>query len=282
MPEQRYQTAGEFSAAFAQAVASTIDQIAFTNHSTQSDLLGKGGKAASPLEPAVRVKAAWERPFKFSQVAIAIIVLLLILATSVSAAISRSSMTKAPSPAHIEPTSIVQKTLNLFDDEDAWPHGSNDSSYFFDRLGRYHIRNISSQTLAVAWYTSEQLTNFHLQVITSEMAGTQDDFYGIVLRAVDQSHFYLFDVSADGGQFAFEGCDEQCQWLTGGSMTAHSTTIEQSNTLSVEARDNTFTFFINGQRVGKYTDHLTTVEVGLCVEEKGSEVAFSRLQIDKL
>jgi serine/threonine protein kinase len=289
-PEQRYQTAGEFSDAFAEAVAHTLDQIAFTNHRTQSDPFGKGGgswKAASPLEPAVRRKAVWERPFKCSQVAIAIILLLLILAASVAAAIIRSSTAKAPSPAHVQPISTVQKTHNLFDDQDAWLPSSNESSYFFDELGRYHIRNTSSQTLAAAWYISDQFTNFHLQVTASEVAGTQEGFYGVVVRAVDPSHFYLFDVSAwDGGQFAFERCDERCHWLTGDSVTAHGTTIGQSNTLSVEARGNTFTFFINGQLVGKYTDPstpaFTSGEVGLCVEEKGSEVAFSRLQIDQL
>ena len=289
-PEQRYQTAGEFSDAFTEAVANTIDQIAYSNHHTQGDPLGKGGgdgKAASPLEPAVRIKAVRERPFKFSQVAVAIILLLLILAASVSAAIIRSSIAKAPSPVHVQPTSTVQNTYYLFDDEDGWLLGSHDSSYFFDKQGRYHIRNTSSQTLAVAWYTSDQFTNFYLQVTASEVAGTQEGFYGIVLHAVDQSHFYLFDVSAlDGGQFAFERCDEQCQWLTGDFVTAHSTTVGQSNTLSVEVRGNTFTFFINGQLVGKYTNPSTLafahVEVGLCVEEKDSEVAFSRLQIDKL
>ncbi len=289
-PEQRYQTVGEFSDTFAEAVANTIDQIAFTNHRAQGDPFGKGGggwKAASPLESAVRIKAIWERPFKCSQVAIAIILLLLILAASLSAAIIRSSTAKAPSPVHVQSTSTVQKTLDLLDDEDAWLRSSNDSSYFFDKLGQYHIRNTSSQTIAASWYTSDQFTNFDLQVTASEVAGTQEDFYGIVLRAADQSHFYLFDVSAlDGGQFAFERCDEQCHWLTSDSVTAHGTTIRQSNTLSVEARSNTFTFFINGQPVGKYTDlstpAFTSVEIGLCVEEKGSEVAFSRLQIDKL
>jgi hypothetical protein len=141
--------------------------------------------------------------------------------------------------------------------------------------------------MAVAWYTSDQFTNFHLQVTASEVAGTQEDFYGVVLRAVDQSHFYLFDVSAlYGGQFAFERCDKQCHWLTGDFVTAHGTTIGHSNTLSVKASGNTFTFFINEQLVGKYTDPstlaFTSGEVGLCVEKKGSEVAFSRLQIDKL
>ncbi len=287
-PEQRYQTAGEFSDAFAEAVANTntIDQIAFTNRRTQSDPLGKGWKAASLLERAVRIKAVWERPFKFSQVAIAIILLLLILVASVSAVIIRSSTAKAPSPAHVQPTFTVQKTQDPLDVEDAWPN-SNDSSYFFDTLGRYHIRNTSSKTMAVAWYTSDQFTNFHLQVNASEVAGTQEDFYGVVLRAVDQSHFYLFDVSAlYGGQFAFERCDKQCHWLTGDFVTAHGTTIGQSNTLSVKASGNTFTFFINEQLVGKYTDPstpaFTSGEVGLCVEKKGSEVAFSRLQIDKL
>ena len=288
-PEQRYQTASEFRDAFAEAVASTntIDQIAFTNHRTQSGPLGKGGKATSPLEPAVRVKAVWERPFKCSQVAVALILLLLILAASVSAVIIRSSTAKAPSPVHVQPTSTVQKTYNLFDDEDGWLPSGNDSSYFFDKLGRYHIQNTSSQTMAVAWYTSDQFTNFHLQVTASEVAGTQEDFYGVVLRAADQSYFYLFDVSAlYGGQFAFWRCDKQCHLLPDDSVSALSTTIGQSDTLSVEASGNTFTFFINGYPVGKYTDPSTRafahVEVGLCVEEKGSEVAFSRLQIDKL
>ena len=289
-PEQRYQTAGEFSDAFAEAVANTntIDQIAYSNHRTQGDPLGKGGKAAPPLEPAVRIKAVWERPFKFSQVAIALIFLLLILAASVSAALIRSSTAKAPSPAHVQPTSTVQKTYNLFDDEDGWLPSSNDSSYFFDKLGRYHIQNTSSQTMAVTWYTSDQFTNFHLQVTASEVASTQVDFYGVVLRAADQSYFYLFDVSAlYGGQFAFWRCNKQCQSLPDDSVSALSTTIGQSNTLlSVEATGNTFTYFINGYPVGTYTDSSTRafahVEVGLCVEEKDSEVTFSRLQIDKL
>ena len=286
-PEQRYQTAGEFSDAFAEAVANTIDQIAYSNRRSQGNPLGKGRKAASPLEPAVRIKAVWERSFKFSQVAIAIILLLLILAASVSTAIIRSSTAKAPSPVRVQPTSTVQNTYNLFDDEDGWLPSSNDSSYFFDKLGRYHIQNTSSKTMAVTWYTSDQFTNFHLQVTASEVAGTQDDFYGVVLHAAGQSYFYLFDVSAlYGGQFAFWRCDKQCQSLPDNSVSALSTTIGQSNTLSVEASGNTFTFFINGQLVGKYTDPSTpafaSVEVGLCVEEKHSEVAFSRLQIDKL
>ena len=274
-PEQRYQTAGEFSDAFAEAVANTIDQIAYNNHRTQSDPLGKDRKAAPPLEPAVRIKAVWERPFKFSQVAIALIFLLLILAASVSAAIIRSSTAKAPSPVHVQPTSTAQNTYNLFDDEDGWLPSSNDSSYFFDKLGRYHIQNTSSQTMAVTWYTGDQFTNFHLQVTASEVASTQADFYGVVLRAADQSYFYLFDVSAlYGGQFAFWRCDKQCQLLPDNSVSALSTTIGQSNTLlSVEATGNTFTFFINGYPVGKYTDPSTRafarVEVGLCVEEKG-------------
>ncbi len=285
-PEQRYQTAGEFSDAFAEAVANTIDQIAYNNHRTQSDPLGKDRKAAPPLEPAVRIKAVWERSFKFSQVAIALIFLLLILAASVSAAIIRSSTAKAPSP--VQPTSTAQNTYYPFDDEDGWLPSSNDSSYFFDKLGRYYIQNTSSQTMAVAWYTGDQFTNFHLQVTASEVASTQADFYGVVLRAADQSYFYLFDVSAlYGGQFAFWRCDKQCQWLPDDSVSALSTTIGQSNTLlSVEATGNTFTFFINGYPVGKYTDSSTRafahVEVGLCVEEKDSEVTFSRLQIDKL
>src|SRR5260370_27210104 len=105
--------------------------------------------------------------------------------------------------------------------------------------------------MAVGWYTSDRFTNFHLQVTASEVAGTQEDFYGVVLRAGDQSHFYLFDVSAlYGGQFAFERCDKQCHWLNGDSLTGHGPTNGHSNTLTVEARGNNLTFLIHWQLVG--------------------------------
>jgi len=75
--------------------------------------------------------------------------------------------------------------------------------------------------------------------------------------------------------------------LPNDAPTSFNTNIGQSNSITVEANGNTFTVFINGRQVGKYTDRSTSAftsgEIGLCVDDVNtSEVAFSHLLIDKL
>ncbi len=246
-PEQRYQTAGEFSDAFAEAVDNVGDNP--------------------------QIKPLWKRPFKLSQVIFASFLLLILLSGS------------AFYPTHIRAPFRIPKTDDLLNIEDAWPTSSN---YFFDEKGQYHIRNTSSKTTTDALYTGEQFTNFRLQVTTSEVAGTQKDFYGVILRsAVDQSDYYLFEVSAArGGEFNFlHYNDGWSPALTDGPVPSLNA-IGQRNTIVVEARGQTFTFSINGKTVGTYTDRSTSAyakgEIGLYVEEQNTEVAFSHLQIQKL
>jgi eukaryotic-like serine/threonine-protein kinase len=283
-PEQRYQTASEFSDAFAEAVANAgdIDQFAFANKNNG------GWKAITSLKPA------WKRPFKFSQVMFASILLLMIITGSITTAINLTSHWNTDSPTRVQPTSPVQKTEDLLNDQDAWLTNSN---YFFDKkYGRYYIRNIPSKFLALSMYSRQQFTDFHLEVTASEVARTQDtpDFFGIVLRsALDQSHSYLFEIAAwDGGQFEFlryDLGDPKHLWipLPNDAPTSFKANIGQSNIITVEANGNTFTVFINRRQVGKYVDRSTSAftsgEIGLCVDDVNeSEVAFSHLLIDKL
>jgi hypothetical protein len=63
--------------------------------------------------------------------------------------------------------------------------------------------------------------------------------------------------------------------------------LGQHNVITVEAKGNTFSFFINGKSLGKpVTDSskppLSEGEIGLCVEEMNSEVAFSHMYVTQL
>lgn len=291
-PEERYQTAGEFSKAFAEAVvrAAHPDQVAFTDLPAGVHAPGGsngGAKAPPALRPIVRIKPLAKRSFQFSRIVVAVSLLLLIIIGSVTAAIIVNVRSSLQPRVHAPPTS--KKLDLLVDDQDDWPWPKGNDTFFFDSNGRYHIRNTSRQTLALAFYGTYVFTNFRLTVTATQMVGTHNDYYGIVLRAAaDESHYYLFEVSAsEGGQYAFWRFDGQWHWLAGGGVPSFNVKLGQRNILTVEARRNTFTLFISGKSLGKpvpdpFSHPYLSGEVGLCVDAKNSEVAFSNLQIDKL
>jgi hypothetical protein len=167
-----------------------------------------------------------------------------------------------------------------------WPAGGT----FFFANNQYHIQNKLAHNVALAFYASHQYTNFRLTVTTSELQGTQDgaDYYGVAFRGnADQSRYYLFEVVAwGGGQYQFSRYDGDGHWfiLAGGSAPSLLSEPGKSNTIIVQARGNTFIFWINGARIhAPITDRtkavLATGEVGFSVEEQGTEVMFSHLYI---
>ena len=105
--------------------------------------------------------------------------------------------------------------------------------------------------------------------------------------SVDQSHYYLFEVTAwAGGQYQLLRYDGDDHWhiVTIGTASSLVTDLGKSNTITVVARGNTFSFLINGTSIGSpVTDSsklaLPAGEVGLSVEEQGTEIAFSHLYI---
>ena len=115
------------------------------------------------------------------------------------------------------------------------------------------------------------------------------DYSGVVFRAsADQSHYYLFDVDASGGGgYTFYRFDGQWQVLAAGQTASFLPGLRQHNVLTVMAKGNTFSFFINGKAIGKaVTDGskfaLSRGEIGLCVEESSSEVGFSHMYVTPL
>ncbi len=127
--------------------------------------------------------------------------------------------------------------------------------------------------------------------------GSINNSFGMILRLSTRNAgnksvvtFYCFEVvNTNAGQYEFVKYDSSSKGSTpwspiwqhpfGGEYhQGHGTT--RSNTFKVAARGKSFTFFVNGKRVGSATDgSLTHGEIGMLVNLKGTEVAFSNLLV---
>ncbi len=296
--DQRFQTAGEFSAAFAEAITLAAEE-------RPSDAADKGSHPLvlaakifqnDPQRPVVAVKPInqvklLERGFlNVPRVIIAVLLLVSItFGAAMVTALITLHLTKGPqAPAPI----IPPVTADSLSDNNDWPIDTTNNTFFFTGQ-QYHVLNNSERDVAVALYANHTYTNFRLAVTMAEIHSLPDEanFYGVIFRSTpDQSHYYVFEVSlAEGGEFYFLRNDGDDHWKTLGSGPAPSlhTDSGESNTVTVEARGNSFTFFINdaslGQPIPDQTESaLTSGAIGLYVEEQGTEVAFSHLYIKPL
>ncbi len=299
-PNDRFQTAGEFAMAFADAVEhAKREQQAYSRgkHALVANSLEKEVQISPPAgvslasQPIVRIRPAWRRMISAPRVLLVVISLCVLVGASILASsiiashLFLSGTTPSKTALSTAPNVNVSNVhVDHLSDQINWPS----SSTFFFRQQQYHILNKSVQDVALALYANHEYNNFRLTVTMAEIHNSHQgaDYYGVVFRSsLDQSHYYLFEVTtATPGQYAFLRYDGQWKTITTGS-TPLLAARTQGNTITIEAHNSTFTFLINNQPVSKpivdtSASVLTSGEVGLYVEEQGDEVAFSHLYID--
>ena len=300
-PEERFQTAGAFAIAFKLAVAETAENAQFSprprrvaKRLSNSAEISAISRIPTMVQPSVQIKKMPGQRFKPLRTSLLVsLVGVLLLACLFTALFirnvnaSRASTIIRNSPT---PTESPGPFDVLANDEGNWAR----SSTFFFQGDTYSVENTSALgDPAMAFYENHDYGDFRLQVATTEVNGSLDgaDYYGLAFRApLDQSRYYLFDVTAwDGGQYVFLRYDGEAHWTTlgYGPLKGFNARKGASNILSVEAQNNSFTFTVNGKTEDK-TIHddakkaFTSGEVGLMVEERGSEVTFSHLYITAL
>lgn len=289
-PDERYQTARAFSAAFSEAVsrARNIDRVAFVNsppHFPGWKVIGRGREngTVTPLEPKVRVKPVAVARGLRSRATLLLLVLGILLVAAITVGLVLN--VALAGGAKVKVTGTPELNDVLANDKSAW---LNSPTFYFDTSNRYHIINKSAQTLATALYGSAEYSDFTLSVTMTQIAGPRDggDYYGVVLRsAQDQSHYYLFSICPYNGNYEFARFDGTWHYLQGDTAPSMHTAQGQSNTISVEIRGNSFTFLVNNVPVhAAFKDTLSSPivsgEVGLSVEE--GEVVFSKMYITRL
>ena len=297
-PEERFQTAGEFYRAFALAVKEADEAPDFSLKSASVMKSQTGEKTPAALfataQPIIQVKPlARQQYFSPWRIGLALGLAVALLLGGLLTALFIGTLTTGHVHSSQPPTVSTGASGRpdaLGGDQQNWQV----SSTFFFRQGAYHILNKSpTGSPAMAFYANHQFADFRLQVTTREITKPISGavYYGIALRAsTDQSHYYLFDITTDDTrEYAFWRYNGGSNWmqLTSGQAPDLLAPTGQANTLSIEARQNTFTLFINGKQAGKpIHDVLKTSflsgEIGLVVEQRDAEVVFSQLYISSL
>lgn len=292
-PEERYQSASAFSAAFSEAVARArnIDRVVFVNsppHLPGWKVIGRAREngAVAPLEPRVRVKPVAGRRVWRSRATLLLLVLCVLLIAAITTDFIFNAATGGDPKAKATRTPVTSIDV-LASDQSAW---ASSPTFYFDTSGHYHIIDKSAQFLATALYRGAEYTDFNLTMKATQVAGPRDvsDFYGVVLRSdPDQSHYYLFAICPFTDQYVFDRFDGTgWHYPLNGSVPSLHAAAGQSNIISVEIRGNSFTFLVNGVPVhAAFKDTLappiTTGEVGLSVDENNVEVVFSDMYITR-
>ncbi len=91
------------------------------------------------------------------------------------------------------------------------------------------------------------LADFDLETTAVQLAGPDDNGYGVVFRRVDPTHFYLFEISGDGFYRLIRQDGDEMTALSEWNPSEAINTGQAENTIRVIARGAEFSFYVNGQ-----------------------------------
>lgn len=148
------------------------------------------------------------------------------------------------------------------------------------------IRVFIEGTNLSAWaFGGHEFSDFHLAIDATQVAGPDDNEYGVQVRIRDSDHFYRFSISGDGYyQVTKHTKGERPELMTaewGGSDAINKGAA--TNHLEVVCQGPTMIFFVNGQQLAQVEDaDYASGDVGLYAGaffETGVEIHFDNLSI---
>ncbi len=172
----------------------------------------------------------------------------------------------------------------------AFPNGDiwkDIHSYHINQNGQRHITVSRPGSFSCHWPTKKPFSDFVLDVETTVEGGPADNAYGVVLRQQSSGReFYRFKISSDG----YYGFDlrKSAEWedIVPWTKSDVINTGKASNQIRVVCQGSTFSYEVNGVKLGECTDNtLASGMVGFIVEalsQGGVEVAFGNFTIREL
>jgi len=140
---------------------------------------------------------------------------------------------------------------------------------------------------SLAWASAgRQFSDFRLVVEATQVAGPDDNEYGVLVRMKDASHFYRFSISGDGYYLVtrYDGA----AWEPLSSDWAPSAAIRPGaamNLLEVICQGATMAFLVNGVALVQVEDDsYSRGDIGLYAGtffEPGVEVHFDNLRVEE-
>lgn len=156
-----------------------------------------------------------------------------------------------------------------------------DASTVYDN-GQYQI--IVNEIDWVAWGNpGMSFTDFVLEVDATQVAGTDDNGFGVLLRYQDVENFYRFEISGDGF-YSFDLMRGN-EWIVLIDWVA-TPLIRQGNStnrITVVCEGDLFTFYVNGQYLDEYRDDtFLEGDIGLLagsITEAPVHIAFDNVKV---
>jgi serine/threonine protein kinase len=184
-----------------------------------------------------------------------------------------------------------------------WPNlPTHNASYAFTG-GAYHITNLGTTGTAVVLQDKNFSEPIGYTLTMQEIKGDDtslNNSFGMIIRSSVQSKggrtvstFYSFEVvNTPGGEYRFYKYDDSKGsasspwtelWHQGFGSEFHQGHGPKSiNTFKIFANGSNFIFTVNGKQIGHTQDRsLTSGGVGMLVNLKGTEVAFSNMLITR-
>ena len=218
-----------------------------------------------------------------------------------SSALSVAATANAKATATAEANIIIADSLSS--NSHNWRVATTGSQLFIFKDNAYHIFNNDPRTYsAIALLPEESLSGSFVYTLTmQEIRGNDasvNNQFGMIFRfnthqknGNTYKSFYIFEVSnTPGGQYQLLKYDDSNTsgngpWSTiwsgkyGGEFHAGHN-AGSSNIFRISVNNSDFTLFVNGKQVGKAHDSaLSSGQIGMLVNQMGTEVAFSNLSL---
>ncbi len=174
---------------------------------------------------------------------------------------------------------------NFSNPESGWQAESDASAEVVYHEGV--VRVLIKAPNRLAWASAgREFSDFHLAVEVAQVAGPDDNEYGVLVRMKDTDHFYRFSISGDGYYMVSKYDGEKWEPLSGDWTPSDAIHLgAATNLLEVVCQGATMTFLANGVQLAQVEDaDYRRGDVGLYAGsffEAGVEVHFDNLRIEE-
>ena len=168
-----------------------------------------------------------------------------------------------------------------------WKTASEDAIKIGLQDGALHFTIDDLDTIAWSTPKDKHFGDFVLDVDATQVAGPNDNTYGVIFRYQDDRNFYRLDISGDGYFAVFKRKNGTWSKVQDYVETAAVKQGNATNHLQVLAKGDQFTFNVNGQTVKTFSDSdfpqgSVGVTAGTLFDNAGVHIAFDNLKVSEV
>ena len=168
-----------------------------------------------------------------------------------------------------------------------WKTASDEAIKIGVQAGALHFKIDDLDTIAWSTPRDKRFGDFVLDVDARQVAGPDDNTYGVIFRYQDDRNFYRLDISGDGYYAVSKRKDGVWTKVQDYVETPAVKQGHAANHLQVIAQGRQFTFNVNGETVKTFSDGdfpagNIGVTAGTLFDNAGVQIAFDNLKVSEV